>query len=232
MRFFELVCPRLLEIIYEINRRFLDDVAHAIPATTDRVARMSLDRGSAGAAGAHGALWPSSARTAPTAWPRSTPSCCRRGSCRTSPSCSPNGSTTRPTASRRGAGCCWPIRRSRALITDAIGDGWITDLGQLRRLLPLADDAAFRERFGKPSARPRQRFADWLQADDRASQSIRTRIFDSQIKRIHEYKRQLLNVLHIVVLYNRLRANPELDVAAAHVLLRRQGGARPIASPS
>ena len=111
------------------------------------------------------------------------------------------------------------------LITEAIGDGWITDLGQLRKLEPLADDAAFRDAFRKAKREAKARFADWLKPTTGHGGRSRTSIFDCQIKRIHEYKRQLLNALHIVVLYNRLRENPALDDAAADVLLRRQGGA-------
>jgi starch phosphorylase len=97
------------------------------------------------------------------------------------------------------------------LVTEAIGDSWVTDLSQLRRLLPLADDAAFRARFRKAKQAAKDRFAAWLKAT--AGQVIDPKsIFDSQIKRIHEYKRQLLNALHIIVLYNRLRANPTLNM--------------------
>ena len=74
-------------------------------------------------------------------------------------------------------------------------------------------------------------FADWLKANSGESVDPDT-IFDCQIKRIHEYKRQLLNALRIVVLYNRLRENPNTRDAAADVFLRRQGGARPIISPN
>jgi glycogen phosphorylase len=93
------------------------------------------------------------------------------------------------------------------LITEAIGDAWITDLGKLSALTPLAGDAAFRERFAQAKREAKSRFVDWLA---RASGVIfyPDTIFDSLIKRIHEYKRQLLNVLHIVVLYNRLRRDP------------------------
>ena len=79
--------------------------------------------------------------------------------------------------------------------------------------------------FCRAKREAKERFAAWLKRT--AGQVVDPdTIFDSQIKRIHEYKRQLLNVLHIVVLYNRLRARPGAGRAAAHVLLRRQGGAR------
>src|SRR5262249_32257373 len=98
------------------------------------------------------------------------------------------------------------------LITEAIGDGWITDLSQLRRLLPLADDAAFRDRFRDAKQRAKERFAGWLKSTTGQAVDPNS-IFDSQIKRIHEYKRQLLNALHVVVLYNRLRGDPALSMA-------------------
>src|SRR5438445_7647615 len=97
------------------------------------------------------------------------------------------------------------------LITEAIGDGWILDLSQLRHLLPLADDAAFVADFRQAKRAAKARFADWLSAS--SGQRVNPdALFDCQIKRIHEYKRQLLNVLHIIVLYNRLRDNPTLEV--------------------
>jgi starch phosphorylase len=92
------------------------------------------------------------------------------------------------------------------LITEAIGDGWIVDLNQLSRLLPLAEDAAFRTRFLEAKHSAKLRFAEWWQAA--SGQSLAADwIFDCQIKRIHEYKRQLLNVLQIIVMYNRLRSD-------------------------
>jgi starch phosphorylase len=96
------------------------------------------------------------------------------------------------------------------LISGAIGDGWVTDLSRLRKLAPLADDKAFRTAFRMATQTAKSNFADWLkgttgQIADPAS------IFDCQIKRIHEYKRQLLNALRIIVLYNRLRENPGLQ---------------------
>ena len=81
----------------------------------------------------------------------------------------------------------------------------------MRLLAPLADDSSFREEFRKAAHEAKSRFADWLKAAtgqivDPAS------IFDCQIKRIHEYKRQLLNALRIIVLYNRLRGNPGVEM--------------------
>jgi starch phosphorylase len=86
----------------------------------------------------------------------------------------------------------------------------VTDLARLRQLAPLADDSSLREQFRKAAYEAKSRFANWLKAAtgqmvDPAS------IFDCQIKRIHEYKRQLLNALRIIVLYNRLRENPGIE---------------------
>jgi starch phosphorylase len=207
---FELVCPRLLEITYEINRRFLDDVRQRYPSDEDKVQRMSLveeqparqlrmanlaivgTHSTNGVAAIHSELVrtqlvPDFAELFPGRFNNKT-----------------NGVTPRR----------WLLLANPALaslITEAIGDGWVTDLSQLRRILPLAEDSSFRAGFGKAKQTAKARFADWLkfatgQVVDPAT------IFDSQIKRIHEYKRQLLNVLHIVMLYNRLRDDPTLEV--------------------
>jgi starch phosphorylase len=108
----------------------------------------------------------------------------------------------------------WLLLANPALagaITNAIGDGWITDLGQLRRLAPLASDAGFLDDFRKAKRAAKGQFADWLRSSAGLTVDPET-IFDSQVKRIHEYKRQLLNGLRIVVLYNRLRENPGLPM--------------------
>jgi len=97
------------------------------------------------------------------------------------------------------------------LITEVIGgDDWVIETDQLRDLKTLADDASFQERFRQAKREAKSRFVDWLKGSSGEVVDPNT-IFDCQIKRIHEYKRQLLNVLHIVVLYNRLRQNPNLD---------------------
>jgi glycogen phosphorylase len=210
VRFFELVCPRLLEITYEINRRFLKDVRERHPNDEDRLKRMSLieetpahqvrmanlaivgTHSTNGVAQIHSDLLRTRvvsdfADMFPGRFNNKT-----------------NGVTPRR----------WLLLANpdlSELINEAIGDGWVTDLSQLRRLLPLADDAAFRTRFRKAKQSAKERFAAWLKAA--TGQVIDPKsIFDSQIKRIHEYKRQLLNALHIIVLYNRLRANPKLNM--------------------
>jgi glycogen phosphorylase len=97
-------------------------------------------------------------------------------------------------------------------ITEAIGDGWITDLGELARLKPLAADRSVRDAFRSAKRAAKSAFAEWLRST--SGQTVDPdSMFDCQIKRIHEYKRQLLNALRIVVLYNRLRENPTLEMA-------------------
>ena len=108
----------------------------------------------------------------------------------------------------------WLLLANPALsrvITDAIGDSWITDLSQLSKLKPLAGDKSFRDAFRKAKREAKWQFADWLRWSSGQTVDPDT-IFDCQVKRIHEYKRQLLNALRIVVLYNRLRENPGLEM--------------------
>src|SRR5499427_8872888 len=207
---FEILIPRHLEIIYEINRRFLDDVGRRYPGDGDRIRRMSLienepsrkvrmahlavvgTHSTNGVAKIHSDLLRTSvlkdfAEMHPERFNNKT-----------------NGATPRrwlqqanPSLSR--------------LISEAIGDDWVTELDRLRDLKPLADDANFQERFRHAKREAKGRFVDWFKASSGEVIDPDT-IFDCQIKRIHEYKRQLLNVLHIVVLYNRLRQNPTVDV--------------------
>jgi starch phosphorylase len=208
---FEVLVPRLLEIIYEINRRFLDAVDRRYPGDEDRRGRMSLieeqpmrkvrmahlavvgTHSTNGVAEIHSDLLRSRvlkdfAEMFPERFNNKT-----------------NGVTPRRWLLMANAGLA-------QLITEAIGDAWITDLGQLRALAPLASDAVFRERFKQTKREAKVRFVDWLKRTSGQVVDPDT-IFDSQIKRIHEYKRQLLNVLHIVVLYNRLRRDPGAAMA-------------------
>ena len=211
LAWFEAMLPRQLEIIYEINRRLLDEVRSRFPGDEEIVQSREPCRGRTPDARSAWPISRSSARTARMVWRPFTLSCCARRRSKTWPRSFPSASITKPTASHRGAGCCWRIRRSHGTITEAIGDGWITDLSQLSRLKPLAGDKSLREAFHEAKRQAKCQFADWLRWTSGQTIDPDT-IFDCQVKRIHEYKRQLLNALRIVVLYNRLRENPALEM--------------------
>jgi starch phosphorylase len=207
---FETIVPRLLEIIYEINRRFLDQVRARRPGDTGFLARVSLiaegvekrvrmanlaivgTHSTNGVAEIHSRLLRTTvvselAQIFPERFNNKT-----------------NGVTPRRWLLLANPDLC-------KLITDAIGDRWVRDMSQLEKLIPLADDRAFQQGFQRAKREAKMRFAVWLERTIGLTVDPDT-IFDSQVKRIHEYKRQLLNVLHIIVLYNRLRDNPELDL--------------------
>ena len=223
LAWFEMLLPRQLEIIYEINRRFLENVRERFPGNDARIANVSLieegeqrkirmanlaivgSHSTNGVAAIHSELLKQTtvkdlAEIFPDRFSNKT-----------------NGVTPRRWLLLANP----PLARA---ITDAIGKDWITDLSQLERLTPLADDANFQEDFRAAKRDAKTRFVDWLKATSNVTVDPDS-IFDSQVKRIHEYKRQLLNALRIVVLYNRLRENPKLDCPAAHIPLRRQSGA-------
>ncbi len=203
--------PRHLEIIYEINRRLIDEVRTRFPGDEGRVQRVSLIEEGAqrkirmanlaivgshstnGVAAIHSELLRTmTVRDLAELFPE-------RFSNKT------NGVTPRR----------WLLMANPALsrtISDAIGDGWITDLSELKKLKPLAGDHALLEGFRKAKRDAKLSFADWLKQTSGETVDPDS-IFDCQIKRIHEYKRQLLNALRIVVLYNRLRENPNLEMA-------------------
>ncbi len=96
------------------------------------------------------------------------------------------------------------------LITDTIGRGWETDLDRLRGLEPHADDPRFQEAFGRAKARAKEHFAGWLAAEHDIEVPTDA-LFDSQVKRLHEYKRQLLNILWTIARYQRIKQNPDAD---------------------
>ena len=162
--------PRHLEIIYEINRRLLDRGADAaIPGDEGRVERDEPDRGGPRPSTCAWRTSPSSARTAPTAWRRSIPSCCATTTVNDFAEMFPerfNNKTNGVTPRR------WLLLANPALagaiITDAIGDGWITDLSQLRKLKPLADDSGFREQLPQGQARGQGAVCRLAQVDVRA----------------------------------------------------------------
>jgi glycogen phosphorylase len=104
-----------------------------------------------------------------------------------------------------------------ALINDTIGHDWITNLEQLRKLEPLAEDAAFRQRWMKIKRDNKKRLVNYILRKIGVSVDPDS-LFSVQVKRIHEYKRQLLNVLHVITLYHRIRANPGASVVPRTVI--------------
>jgi len=98
------------------------------------------------------------------------------------------------------------------LITSKIGDRWMTHLDELRKLEPFADHPSFREAWRKMKQQVKSRLADRIEKRCGITVDPNNSMFDIQVKRIHEYKRQHLNVLHIITLYNRIKNNPNLDV--------------------
>jgi starch phosphorylase len=206
LAWFEVLLPRHLEIILEVNRRFLDAVRVRFPGNEGMVSRVSLiEEGSQRKARMANLAIVGSHSTNGVAAIHSE--LLRTQTVKEMADIFPerfNNKTNGVTPRR------WLLLANPALartITEAIGEGWITDLGQLSRLRPLAEDRAFRDAFRQAKRQAKSQFAAWLQSTSGQTVDPDT-IFDCQVKRIHEYKRQLLNALRIVVMYNRLRENP------------------------
>lgn len=208
LRYFEQLVPRQLAIILEINRRFLAAVRSRYPNDEARVARISLIEEGAErkVRMAHLAIVGSHSTNGVAAIHSEL---LRKMTVKDLAEMFPqrfNNKTNGVTPRR------WLLVANpdlSAIITAAIGDAWTTDFSQIAKLKPLAEDREFRRAFLAAKGRAKTRFADWLKA--RSGQAVDPEsIFDCQIKRIHEYKRQMLNALRVVVLYNRLRAQPDL----------------------
>jgi glycogen phosphorylase len=211
LEWFDRFVPRHSEIIHEINRRHLDQARARFAGDEGRLASVSLIEEGAmrkvrmanlaivgshstnGVAAIHsGLLRTMTVKDLAEMFPERF-----------------NNKTNGVTPRR------WLLLANPALsgaITAAIGDGWITDLGQLSKLKKLAGDKGFRDAVRKAKREAKSQFAQWLKTTSGQTVDPDT-IFDCQVKRIHEYKRQLLNALRIVVLYNRLRENPKLKMA-------------------
>jgi starch phosphorylase len=204
---FEQQLPRHLGIMYEINRRFLRQVIMRWPSdNADRQRRMSIiQEGSERAVrmahlavvGSHSvngvaALHSELVRTEllrdfAELWPERF-----------------NNKTNGVTPRRWLLLSNPPLARA---ITDRIGAGWVTDLGQLERLLPHADDAHFRQKIREIKRANKVALAKYVHADWGVVLDPDS-LFDVQVKRLHEYKRQLLNCLHVIALYNRMKRDP------------------------
>jgi glycogen phosphorylase len=202
--------PRHVEIIYEINARFLDEVRLRFPDDPTRVAGLSLigENGERQVRMAHLAAVGSYAINGVAAlhsellkqdvladfhrlWPDKF------------------HNMTNGVTPRRWIALSNP--RLTKLISEAIGDAWVTDLDRLRALEPLADDSAFAMRWRGVKHTNKHQLASYIRARTGIGVDPDS-LFDVQVKRIHEYKRQHLNVLHIVNLYHRLKNDPGLDL--------------------
>jgi starch phosphorylase len=211
VEWFEGLLPRHLEIIYEINARLLSGVRARFPGDEGKVQRISLieegptrhvrmanlavvgSHSTNGMAEIHSRLLRTrTVKDLADVFPE-------RFSNKT------NGVTP-----RRWLLMCNPALATT--ISEAIGDGWMTDLDELKKLRPLADDRGMQEGFRRAKRDAKLRFVDWL-ARTAGKTVDPDSIFDCQVKRIHEYKRQLLNALRVLVLYHRLRENPSLEMA-------------------
>jgi starch phosphorylase len=203
---FEDMLPRQLEIIYEINRRFLDHVSERYPGDESRIQRLSLIEEGAGkkvrmanlaVVGSHSTNGVAAIHS----------KLLRETTLKDLAEIVPErfNNKTNGVTPRRWLLLCNP--ELSGLITCAIGEGWIKDLNDLRHLKAFTEDSSFRDGFRKAKRDAKRKFCAWLRwSSDHVVDP--DSIFDCQIKRIHEYKRQLLNALRIVVLYNRLRKDP------------------------
>ncbi|MFO1352675.1 MAG: glycogen/starch/alpha-glucan phosphorylase [Gammaproteobacteria bacterium] len=203
VRLFQQLLPRLLEIIFEINARFLSAVSQRWPGDSERLRRMSLiEEGPEqrvrmaylaivgsfsvnGVAALHSELLRKGLfRDFHEFWPHKF------------------NNKTNGVTQRRWLAACNP--GLSALLDETIGTGWMRDLEELHSLKPYADDGAFRARWRAIKFANKQRLARLVQREC----GVRfdpSALFDVQVKRIHEYKRQLLNLLHVIYLYHRIK---------------------------
>jgi len=195
--------PRILEIVLEINARFLAEVANQWPGDLERQRRMSIvEEGETpqirmaylaivgsfsvnGVAALHSRLLTEGLfRDFYELWPGKF------------------NNKTNGVTPRRWLSWCNP--KLRELLVATIGDGWIADLQQIAAIIPHADDADFRDRWHGVKLANKERLAALVQEECGVSFDPAA-LFDVQVKRIHEYKRQLLNILHVIHLYDRIK---------------------------
>jgi len=101
--------------------------------------------------------------------------------------------------------------RLSSLISEKLGEGWVTDLFELQQLIPLAENADFVTRWQEVKKANKEHLASYIAKHNCIKVNVDS-LFDCQVKRIHEYKRQLLNILHVITLYNRIKENPDIDI--------------------
>ena len=214
---FRRLLPRLLDIIYEINARFITEVGRRWPGDNERIQRMSLiQEGSEptirmsylaiagsfsvnGVAELHSRLLTEGLfRDFAELWPEKF------------------NNKTNGVTQRRWLAACNP--QLAELITARIGSKWITELTDLQQLKPFADDADFRKEWRAIKLANKERLARNI-AQKTELDIPTSMLFDVQVKRIHEYKRQLLNVLHAIHLYDRIRRGEGDDIVPRAIII-------------
>jgi starch phosphorylase len=217
LRMFEHLLPRILQIIFEINARFLTQVSWRWPGDVDRLRRMSLiqegpapmvrmaylaivgSRSVNGVAQLHSRLLREGLfRDFAELWPEKF------------------NNKTNGVTPRRWLAACNP--KLAELVSSAIGPEWVTDLERLQELAPHADDESFRERWRAVKLANKQRLTRVI-ADKTGIRIEPTMLFDVQVKRIHEYKRQALNVLHAIHLYRRIKLGDTAELPPRAILI-------------
>ena len=202
--------PRHLEIIYEINHRFLENIRTWYPNDNELLTKLSIieetqdksvrmanlacigSHAVNGVAALHTKLLKQDTlKEFAHLWPEKFYN-------------KTNGVTPRR----------WIIQSNpklAELITEHIGDSWIKNLDQLKRLEEFVGDAQFRDRWNQIKKQNKQKLADYIEHHNGIEVNVNS-LFDVQVKRMHEYKRQLLDVLHIITLYNRIKHNPHVNI--------------------
>ena len=213
---FNKVLPRHLEIIFEINRRFLDRISTVFPGNgnmlqelsiieegTDKKVRMANlaiigSHSINGVAALHTEILKSKVFSGfYTVWPDKF------------------NNKTNGVTQRRWLKLCNP--ELSKLISDTIGEKWITDLYELKRLIPHAENDEFRKKWLDVKQARKEFLAKYIMSRNNLAVNTNS-IFDIHVKRMHEYKRQFLNALHVITLYNRIRENPTADFVPRTVI--------------
>ena len=203
----EKVLPRHIQIIYEINRRFLEEIVRIFPGDIDKLSGMSIIEESPekkvrmanlaivgshsvnGVAALHSDIIKNNLfRDFYKLWPEKF------------------NNKTNGITQRRWLKLC--NRKLSSLIDSRIGTSWTTDLYELKKLIPLADEASFQKEWRDVKKQNKVFLADYILTHNKIVVNPDS-IFDCHVKRMHEYKRQLLNVLHVITLYNRIISKTE-----------------------
>ena len=203
---FQRLLPRIYQIVQEIDRRFVEEVRAKYPGNEEKVAKMAILRDNQ-VRMAHMAII---AGFSVNGVAKLHTEILKHQELRDFYEMMPQkfNNKTNGITQRRFLKHGNPLLAN--WITEQIGDGWITDLSQISRLKPLVDDEKARKEFMEIKYQNKVRLAKYIKEHNGIDVDPRS-IFDIQVKRLHEYKRQLLNILHIMYLYNQIKEHPEMS---------------------